>query len=81
MRTVYSNQLRAGRAMLGWSVQDLADRSGVSVAMVKRGEASPGEPDLKLDKVAALCGALHASGIVFTQDMSRIGVALDLRKR
>ncbi|WP_029042577.1 helix-turn-helix domain-containing protein [Cucumibacter marinus] len=78
----HSNQIRAGRALLGWSVQDLAERAGVTVATVKKAESSPGEADeVRAAKLAAICGALNASGVVFTKDLSRLGVALDLRGR
>lgn len=75
------NQLSAGRALLGWSIADLADKSGVSVAAIKRAEASNGEPDIPAAKLAAICGAMHAAGVIFTKDLSRIGVALDMRRQ
>jgi transcriptional regulator with XRE-family HTH domain len=81
MRLIHTMQLRACRALLGWSMKDLSDHSGVSVAMIKRAEMSLGEPDIQENKLAALCGALHSAGVVFTVDLSRVGVALDLRRR
>lgn len=74
-------QLTAARALLGWSAADLADRAGVSLATVKRAEASAGEADGSLIKLAAICGALLSAGIVFPREMSRITVALETRRR
>lgn len=81
MPQVMGFQLAAGRTLLGWSVADLSDRAGVTIAMIKRAEASPGEADVPTAKLAAICATLYGAGVVFTRDLSRVGVALDLRKR
>jgi len=39
-----SEQLRAGRALIKWSAEDLAKHSGVGVATIRRLEASFGTP-------------------------------------
>lgn len=77
---VFSFQIVAARGLLGWSPQDLADSAAISLSAVKRLEKTPG--DLEPNKsLLAIAQALTAKGIVFTKDMSRIGVALDTRKR
>jgi len=74
-------QITAGRALLGWSISDLSSVSGVSVASIRRAEAAIDESPLKPTDTLKLLYAMGASGVVFTRDLSRIGVALDLRKR
>jgi|GEM_PF-3448950 len=77
---VFAFQLAAGRSLLGWSPKDLALAAGVSLYSVQQLEKTPGdlEPDKKL---LAVVSALTAKGVVFTRDMSRVGVALDMRGR
>ena len=41
---VSSSQIKAARAMLGWSAIELANRSGVGSASIKRYEVQPGIP-------------------------------------
>ena len=57
-------QMRAGRALLEWSQQDLADRSGVSLPTIKRMEkVGPGRS--AGDTVVAVEKALEAAGVQF----------------
>jgi transcriptional regulator with XRE-family HTH domain len=66
---VISNlQIRAGRALLGWSQLVLADRAGVSPITIKRLEASEGIFDARVATVAAVTEALEAAGVVFLPD-------------
>ncbi|WP_404404913.1 transcriptional regulator [Pelagibacterium halotolerans] len=77
---VFSFQLVAARGLLGWSEKDLALASGISLYAVKKLEGTPG--DLEPSKnLLAVAQALTSKGIVFTKDLSRVGVALDTRKR
>ncbi|MFD1789695.1 multiprotein-bridging factor 1 family protein [Sphingomonas floccifaciens] len=55
-------QCRAARALLGWSMADLADAAGTSVITVKRFEG--GEP-LRPTSVERLSDALINAGIDF----------------
>ena len=59
-----SAQLRAARALIGWSQQALADAARVSSMTVKRAEGS-GNPAASADAVAALRAALENAGVVF----------------
>lgn len=57
-------QMRAGRALLDWSQQDLAERSGVSLPTIKRMEkVGPGRS--AGDTIAAVEKALEAAGVQF----------------
>lgn len=77
---IYANQIAAACALLGWTNKHLAEKSDVSLMLVNRATHGAGEANVPLPKLAAICGALNAAGIVFTKDLSRLGGALDTRK-
>ena len=60
-------QIRAARAMLDWSMVDLARAAGVSVSTIKRFE-SGGHAVVQSHKGEALRDALGANGIRFLDD-------------
>lgn len=60
-----SQQVRAARHALRWTVQELAASSGVSVSTLKRLEASEGIPNMSAIKLASIRAALEAAGIEF----------------
>jgi predicted transcriptional regulator len=81
---VISNlQIRAGRALLGWSQLMLADRAGVSPITIKRLEASGDGFDARYRTVVQVKQALEDAGVVFLSDTDRRshGVALVLDGR
>lgn len=62
---VNGRQIKAGRALLGWSRKDLAERTGVTAETVKVVE----QDSLTLEALAStrtrLCATLEAEGIAF----------------
>lgn len=58
-------QLRAARALLDWTQQDLAEHSGVSAGSIKRLETGEGALAIRLDTLEKLQTALEAAGVVF----------------
>ena len=62
---ITSEQIRAARALLRWSSQDLADRSGVGVATIKRMEVMDGVPTGQVRTLATLKACLEEAGIEF----------------
>lgn len=60
---VTSAQIRAGRALLNWTVRDLADRAGVHRNTVTRAETDATGPG---HATAAIRTALEAAGVEFT---------------
>jgi transcriptional regulator with XRE-family HTH domain len=62
---VNGRQIKAGRALLGWSRKDLAERTGVTADTVKVVE----QDVVTLEALAAtrtrLCSTLEAEGIAF----------------
>src|SRR5262249_46242899 len=71
-------QVKAARALLGWSQEDLAAMAGVSVPTVKRLEAADGLLGGRGDTGIKLRGALERAGIEFTNGKQP---GLHLRKR
>ena len=72
-------QLRAARALLGWSQTQLAERAGLSLPTVKRVETESGQ---RVSDAAryALQRALESGGIEFI-DENGGGSGVRLRKR
>lgn len=60
-----SEQLRAARALLRWSQQDLSERCGVSVPTIKRLEAMDGEISGHSSTIRGIEQALEAAGVQF----------------
>lgn len=65
---VSSSQIKAARAMLGWSAIELASRSGVGSASIKRYEVQDGVPVANTKNLLAIRNALEVAGIEFTGD-------------
>ena len=72
-------QLRAARALLGWSQTQLAQRAGMSLPTVKRVEAENG-PRVSEEARQRLQQALESGGITFI-DENGGGPGVRLRKR
>jgi transcriptional regulator with XRE-family HTH domain len=59
-------QIRAGRALLNWSAETLAQKAQLGVATVRRGESADGAPSMTSANLAAIQRALEAAGVEFT---------------
>ena len=76
-----SDQMRAARALLRWSQQDLADKSGVSAPTIKRLEAMEGDLTAHNATIQALALALETAGVQFIpENGGGAGVRLARRK-
>ena len=76
---ISSTQIRAARAMLRWSGQDLADRSGTSLKTLRRYEADQGVPNGNIRVLLNLQQLFEQAGIEFTGDpLINPGVTLRL---
>lgn len=62
--TVSNLQIRAARALLGWSQSRLAELSGVSLITIKRLESSEGAP----------LSARHATVMSVVDALERVGI-------
>ena len=64
--------VKAARALLGWSQEDLAHHSGTSIATIKRREAQTGELQGRESTKQAIVAALKNAGIEFIEQNGRI---------
>lgn len=68
-------QIRAGRALLHWSINDLADRAGVgprTIGRIERAEDPKPEPET----VEKILDAFHEAGVDFWLDGHGVVVRL-----
>lgn len=73
------NQLRAARALIGWSQAQVAQAAGISIPTVKRAEGQAAI-SASADAVAALRAALEMAGVEFLPENGG-GAGVRLRKR
>jgi len=73
-------QVRAARAMLGWTTRDLARRAIVSIATVQLIENAGGTSSASREALAAVQATLQAEGIEFLEGDAP-GVRLQAKKR
>jgi len=71
-------QIKAARALLGWSQSDLARRSGISEPTIARLESLDGELGGREETVRKIRAALENSGIEF---INGGGPGVRLRRR
>ena len=58
-------QVKAARALLSWSQNDLAEASKISIPTIKRLEAVTGPIGGRSDTAASIRVALESAGVVF----------------
>ena len=74
-----SGQLRAARALLGWSMAELAGRASISARTVARCEIGEGVPQVTVRTIERIVGVLEATGIEFLYGSDGPGVRLRRR--
>jgi len=74
-----SAQIRAARALIRWSAQDLADASSVGVTTIRRAELTHSETKLTRANDQAIRRALEAAGVEFIDAENREGPGVRLR--
>jgi hypothetical protein len=79
-RPLISAQIRAARALLRWSAEDLAQRSALSVATIRRAELRADETSMTVANNLAVRHALEAAGVEFI-DQNGGGPGVRLRAR
>ncbi|OBQ83183.1 helix-turn-helix transcriptional regulator [Mesorhizobium sp. WSM3873] len=62
---ITGSQIRAARALLGWTTQKLADASGVHYATLSRAEQTDGIPNMRAHTLATVQAALEGGGCQF----------------
>ena len=77
---ITAEQIRGARAMLRWSANALADRTGLGIATIQRMEALRGVPTSSARNVEIVQRTLEDAGIVFIEEeRGRAGPGLRLR--
>ena len=78
----YSSQIRAARALLGWSQDKLARDARVGLTTLQRIEQNEGVVRGNFSTILKIQKALEQAGILFTDDEAdEIGVRLQIGKR
>jgi hypothetical protein len=75
-----SSQLRAARALLRWSAEDLARHSALGVTTIRRAELTESETSLTAANDQAVRRALESAGVEFI-DENGGGPGVRLRRR
>jgi transcriptional regulator with XRE-family HTH domain len=73
-----SSQIRAARALVGWSQTEVAEAAGLSIPTVKRAEADGGIR-VSQDAMVAIAGVLRKAGVEFIAENGG-GPGVRLRK-
>lgn len=72
-----TGQIRAARALLRWSAQELADAANLGVATIRRIETLDGTPLTHVRTLLAIQSALESAGVEFiNRDDGSAGVLL-----
>lgn len=77
--TLTPEACRAGRALLGWSMRDLADRAGVSLGAVNRLEG--GETASRGGTASKIVAGFEAHGVELIAEEERTGAVLTYARR
>jgi len=79
---ITSDQIRAARALLNWSADDLAKSANVGIATIRRFELQRGIPTGQVRILESIKSALESNGIDFVGTPDDCpGVRLKLIKR
>jgi transcriptional regulator with XRE-family HTH domain len=62
---ITGSQIRAARALVRWTVEDLAKKANVGVMTVRRAEALDGPTTMLPNNATAIRAALESAGVEF----------------
>jgi transcriptional regulator with XRE-family HTH domain len=79
LKSLTSAQIRAARALLRWSAEDLARESTLGVTTIRRAELTEGETSMTASNDLAVRRTLEAAGVEFI-DENGGGPGVRLRK-
>jgi hypothetical protein len=68
IKMITGAQMRAARALIRWTVEDLAKGANVSVMTVRRAEANDGQVKMLANNLAAIRAALESAGVEFIDE-------------
>jgi predicted transcriptional regulator len=78
--SVSGSHLRAARALLGWTQEELSRKGKVALGTVKRMEGFDGPVSARTDTLRRIVAVFERAGIEFLND-GRPGVRLNKRER
>jgi hypothetical protein len=67
-KTLTSAQIRAARALLRWSAEDLARESAVGITTIRRAELADDQTSMTVPNDLAVRRALEGAGVVFIDE-------------
>lgn len=76
-----AEQIRAARALLGWTQPQLAEASGLSMMSIRRMEGPSGPGQRSAANVEAVRQTLVAAGIIFISENELGGPGVRLQRR
>ena len=76
---ITAEQIRAARALLRWSAQDLADRSGIGFRTIQRFESERGIPASRSKNLVTIRKVFENAGVIFI-DEDDLGPGVRLRE-
>jgi hypothetical protein len=79
-KSLSSAQIRAARALIRWSAEDLSRSSSVGLTTIRRAELAEGQTSLTAANNIAIRNALEAAGVDFI-DENGGGAGVRLRER
>ena len=62
---ITTSQIRAARALIRWSANELSVKSGVGISTIKRLEVMSGVPTVNVSTMIAIQTALEDAGVEF----------------
>jgi len=63
MLIITSEQIRACRSILRWTVDDLSKKTGISVSTIKRIEKTDGIPSCRIENIRRIRSIFEETGI------------------
>ncbi len=76
---ITAEQMRAARALLKWSAQNLADHSGVTWRTIQRLESEVGIPASRTKNLIKIRQVLEDAGVIFIDQNEESGPGVRLK--
>lgn len=80
-KSLTSAQIRAARALIRWSAEDLSRATALSITTIRRAELTEKETSLTAANELAVRRALEAAGVEFIEENGGGGPGVRLKKR
>jgi transcriptional regulator with XRE-family HTH domain len=79
MQKITGAQIRAARALIRWTAEDLAREASVGISTIRRAESDDGAPSVTAANITMIRNALENAGIEFIAENGG-GVGIRFRK-